>query len=84
MAQRYSLKLPHNLPEQIRVRVTFGKGDVDPAHTDADLRTDLEQLQANGVTLRLGHGSTVQRQAPQCLELAGLYSRRPFPCHLCY
>ena len=55
-AQRYLLQPLHDLPEQLGIRITFGKGDPDPADTDPDLCTNLEQLQANGVALSLGHG----------------------------
>ena len=57
-----------DLPEQIGMRVTVGKSNSDPAYTDPDLCTDLEQLQENGVTLGLGHGSAVETQTPQGLH----------------
>ena len=67
-AQRDSLKLVQDLLEQLGVRVAFGKGYHDPAHTDLNVSADLEQLQTNGVALRLGHGRAFQSQTPQVLH----------------
>ena len=67
-AQRYSLQLLHNLPEQFGMRITFREGYPDPTDTEPDVCTDLEQLQTNGIALRLGHGGTLQPQTPQRLH----------------
>ena len=42
--QRDALKLMQDVLEQLGVRVAFGKGHHDPAHTDPNVRADLEQL----------------------------------------
>jgi hypothetical protein len=50
-AQRYSLQTLHDLPKQTGIRITFRKGDPDPAYTDPDLCADHEQLQASSISI---------------------------------
>lgn len=64
-AQRYASQPLHDLPEQLSMRITFRKGDPDPADTESDVCADLKQRQAKGIALRPGHGGTVQSQTPQ-------------------
>ena len=59
-AQRYALQSLHDLTEQPGIGITFRKGDPDTSYTESDVCADLEQLQANGIALRSGHGGAVQ------------------------
>ena len=67
-AQRDPLELIEDLLEKLGVGIAFRKGKPDFSHTDFDLSTDLEQLQANRSALSLGQLGPFQSQTSQRLD----------------
>ena len=61
-------EIPHDLEKGVLVRIAGSHADINPANTDTNSRTDLKQLQPDGMALVLGQLYSLQSLGSQFIH----------------